>query len=80
MKLLTSNKCDGANSSRGGVNYLSQAFMSCQLTPTTLRWSTLSPVNRKEGNPIERIVSFFHFPSLPLAVERVVERSDDRVS
>jgi len=43
------------------------------LTPTTLRWSTLSATSRKEGKKTPK-------PSFPLAEERVVERSKDRVS
>ena len=43
------------------------------LTPTTLRWSTLSATSRKEGKKLLK-------PSFPLAEERVVERSNDRVS
>jgi hypothetical protein len=43
------------------------------LTPTTLRWSTLSATSRKEGKKTSK-------PSFPLAEERVVERSKDRVS
>jgi hypothetical protein len=35
--------CGGIN---GGQNKLSRVYL---LTPTTLRWSTLSTVNRKEG-------------------------------
>jgi len=44
------------------------------LTPTTLRLSTLSTVNGKEGkNKLSK-------PSFLPAKERVVERSKDRVS
>jgi hypothetical protein len=46
-----------------------------QLTPTTLRWSTLSTlrVKRAKKKNLQK-------PSLRLAAERVVERSNDRVS
>jgi hypothetical protein len=52
------------------------------LTPTPLRWSTLSPplaqrgLGKEKKNTKEKITK----PSLPLAVESVVERSNDRVS
>ena len=46
-----------------------------QLTPSTLRWTTLSFASKIEGKK-----GIFPKPSLPLAVERVVERSNDRVS
>ena len=43
-----------------------------QLTPTTLRWSTLSAAQRGYGK--------IKIPSLWLAIERVVGRSNDQVS
>ncbi len=46
-----------------------------QLIPSTLRWTTLSFASKIEGKK-----GIFPKPSLPLAVERVVERSNDRVS
>ena len=46
-----------------------------QLTPSTLRWTPLSFASKIEGKK-----GIFTKPSLPLAVERVVERSNDRVS
>ncbi len=44
------------------------------LTPTTLRWSTLSATSRKEGKKTMFQTLF------PPQAERVVERSKDRVS
>ncbi len=45
------------------------------LTPTTLRWSTLSATSRKEGKK-----TTLQSPLSAAGEERVVERSDDQVS
>jgi hypothetical protein len=59
---------------------IERVWCGAELThPTALRWSTLSTLG-KEGVSKEKNIFILPQPSFRLAGERVVERSDDRVS